>query len=161
MADYPLASMLYVRELHEEQAKRTLKAVEERLQNARKTLEEQETELARYTVWRKEEENRRYAAMFGKCFTRDKLQTLREEIAQLIQGEVERAELVQKAKDAVTNEEANVMQARKTVLMARKNCMKLEEHRNLWREAMRKEEERVSDLEMEESRQPAPESDES
>ena len=160
-AKYPLAAMLRVRGLHEDQAKRDASAAEQRLREAQEMRDGRAAELERYKAWRPEEENRRYAAIIGKPMDVAGLAEFREDLARLAQGEAERRQQVDEA-DAVVNErQSETDAARQAVILARRACMKLEEHRDIWTAAMRKEEERLADLEMEESRGPARADDES
>ena len=158
---YPLAAMLRVRGLHEDQAKREASAAEQRLREAQEMRDGRAAELERYKAWRPQEEDRRYAAIIGKSMDVAGLAEFREDLARLAQGEAERRQQVDEA-DAVVNErKSETDAARQTVILARRACMKLEEHRDIWTAAMRKEEERLADLEMEESRGPARADDES
>lgn len=160
-AQYPLAAMLRVRGLHEDQAMRDARAAEERLREAQELRNGKAAELARYRVWRPEEEDRRYARIFGKSLDAAKLGEFREDLARLAQGEADLQQQVCEAEAVVRERQDETEAARQAVILARRACMKLEEHRDVWTAAMRKEEERLSDLEMEESRGPARDSDES
>lgn len=160
-AKYPLAAMLRVRGLHEEQAKREARAAEERLHEAQVVRDGRAAELERYRVWRPEEEERRYAAIWGENLSAGQLGEFRDGLARLAQGEVERQQQVHEAEALVHECEGAVETARQAVVLARRASMKLEEHRDIWMAAMRKEEERLADLEMEEARGPARASDES
>ncbi|MCR5814015.1 MAG: type III secretion protein [Desulfovibrio sp.] len=152
---YPLAPMLRVRQKHEDQAKQDVLAAEERLKAAEEALALCQQELSRYRVWRPQEEDRRYAAIFGKALDVEKLRVFREQLASLAQGEVEREQKVFDAQTVVRERETKVQAARQALLLARKALLKLEKHQDIWLESMRKEEERLSDLEMEEVRGPA------
>lgn len=153
--------MLRVRGLHEEQAKREAHAAEERLHEARDARDDKAAELERYRVWRTEEEERRYEAIWGKSLSAGQLGEFRDGLTRLAQGEVERQQRVLEADTLVQEREGAVEAARQAVVLARRASMKLEEHRDVWTAAMRKEEERLADLEMEETRSPARTSDES
>ena len=157
----PLAAMLRVRGLHEDQARRDVHAAEERLREAQQLRNSRATELDRYRAWRPQEEDRRYAAIFGKPMNATSLGEFREDLAHLAQGEAERQQQLDEAEQVVHEREMETDAARQAVILARKACMKLEEHRDIWMIAQRKEEERLADLEMEESRGPAKASDES
>ncbi|MBO6171331.1 MAG: YscO family type III secretion system apparatus protein [Desulfovibrio sp.] len=160
-AKYPLAAMLRVRGLHEDQAKRDARAAEQRLHEAQELRDGKAAELERYKAWRPQEEDRRYAAIIGKPMDAAKLGEFREDLARLAQGEVERMRQVHEADVVVQERQSETDAARQAVVLARRACMKLEEHRDIWTAAMRKEEERLADLEMEESRGPARAGDES
>ncbi len=144
--------MLRVRMLHEDQAKRDARTAEERLHEAQELRDGKAAELERYKMWRPQEEERRYASIIGKPMDAAKLGEFREDLARLAQGEAERQQQVDEAEAAVLDRQKETDRARDAVVQARKACMKLEEHRDMWTAAMRKEEERLADLEMEESR---------
>ena len=157
---YPLQAMLDVRVMHEDRAKRDAIAAEDRLREAEAARDARAAELARYQAWRPQEEDRRYAAIFGKRLDAGKLGEFREDLARLAHGETERRQQVFEAETAVQERQNETEAARQAVMQARKACMKLEKHRDVWAEAMRREEERLADLEMEESHGPARASDE-
>ena len=161
MENYPLAPMLKVRLLHEDQAKRLAVEAEERVKSAEKYLSDCQGELSRYHIWRPQEEDRRFAAIVDKPLGVEKLGVFREQLAQLAQGEKDRELKVLEAEKLLRERQAQAREASEAVIFARKACMKLEEHRAIWLAEKRKEEERLSDLEMEESRGPARVSDES
>lgn len=154
-AGYPLAAMLRVRGLHEDQAKRDVRDAEERQRVAQEERDKAAAELERYRTWRPQEEERRYAAIFGKRMDAAQLGQFRDGLASLAQGEVQRQQQVDEADVTLRQRQGEVESARQAAILARRACMKLEKHRDIWTEAMRKEEERVADLEMEESRGPS------
>ena len=158
---YPLAAMLRVRGLHEDRVRREARAAEERLREAQNMRDEREAELLRYRAWRPEEEDRRYAAVMGKSLNVEALGAFRDSLAELTIGEVEREQKVREADDDVQKRKREADAAQAAVVLARRACMKLEKHRDIWIIAMHREEERLSDLAMEESRGPAKSSDES
>ena len=160
-ANYPLAPMLKVRLLHEDQAKRLAREAEERVKSAESYLEDCSSELSRYRLWRPLEEDRRYAAILGKPLDAEQLGFFREDLARLAQGENDRELKVLEAEKLLNERKKEALKAGDAVILARKACMKLEEHRDIWESAVRKEEERQSDLELEEARGPSRISDES
>ncbi|MBQ7457153.1 MAG: YscO family type III secretion system apparatus protein [Desulfovibrio sp.] len=161
MGGYPLDPMLRVRRLHEDACKRKIRDCEEQLALAKKARDASQQELTRYQAWRPEEEDRRFAAILGKAMDADALATFREGLALLAEGEITRQDDVDQKESLVAKEEDNLAKARQASILARKATLKLEEHREIWQTEQRKEAERLSDLEMEESRGPARENDES
>ena len=145
MPSYPLQSLLTVRHFREEGAKNEVRAAERRLAEAREEVRKKEEELERYRIWRPEEENRRYDAIMGA----------------LAEGEQERILAVTEAEKAVGQKEREVAAAREAVAEARREAAKIEAHRDIWLAEAKREAERQEDLELEEFKTPAGQSDES
>lgn len=147
--------MLRVRNMHEENAKREVRAAEKQLREAEEERQNKENELERYKKWLPEEEERRYTSIFGTNMNVAKLGDFRDGLAQLRQGVVKREGDLLEAQKVVQSCQKRSDAARNAAIVARRECMKLEKHKELWAEAMRKEEERIADLEMEESYSPS------
>lgn len=120
-----------------------------------------EEELERYRVWRPEEENRRYDAILGEAMSLDDVAEFRASLGALAEGEQEREQAVAEAEKNVARKEQEVNTAREAVAAARKEAAKIEAHRDIWLTEAKKEAERQEDLEMEEFKAPAGQSDES
>ena len=152
MPSYPLQSLLTVRHFREEGAKNEVRAAERRLAEAREEVRKKEEELERYRIWRPEEENRRYDAIMGETMSLEEVAGFRASLGALAEGEQERIL-------AVTERE--VAAAREAVAEARREAAKIEAHRDIWLAEAKREAERQEDLELEEFKTPAGQSDES
>ena len=161
MQPYPLQSLLTVRHFREEAAKNEVRAAERRLAEAREEVRKREEELERYRVWRPEEENRRYDAILGEAMSLDDVAEFRASLGALAEGEQEREQAVAEAEKNVARKEQEVNTAREAVAAARKEAAKIEAHRDIWLTEAKKEAERQEDLEMEEFKAHAGQSDES
>ena len=150
MQPYPLQSLLTVRHFREEAAKNEVRAAERRLAEAREEVRKREEELERYRVWRPEEEKRRYDAILGEAMSLDDVAEFRASLG-----------AVAEAEKNVARKEQEVNTAREAVAAARKEAAKIEAHRDIWLTEAKKEAERQEDLEMEEFKAPAGQSDES
>ena len=150
MQKYPLEPLLSVRHFREENAKQAVRSAEIALQDAEEKIRQCEAELATYHSWRLEEENRRYDAIMGKPQTMDELDAFKAGLAQLKDGELNREELVLKAKEERQKKAEALDTARETAIHARKETAKIQAHKNIWSEEAKKEEERQADLELEE-----------
>ena len=117
--------------------------------------------MERYRVWRPEEENRRYDAILGEAMSLDDVAEFRASLGALAEGEQEREQAVAEAEKNVARKEQEVNTAREAVAAARKEAAKIEAHRDIWLTEAKKEAERQEDLEMEEFKAPAGQSDES
>ena len=152
MPSYPLQSLLTVRHFREEGAKNEGRAAERRLAEAREEVRKKEEELERYRIWRPEEENRRYDAIMGETMSLEEVAGFRASLGALAEGEQERILSVTEAEKAVGQKEREVAAAREAVAEAR---------REVWLAEAKREAERQEDLELEEFKTPAGQSDES
>ena len=143
MPSYPLQSLLTVRHFREEGAKNEVRAAERRLAEAREEVRKKEEELERYRIWRPEEENRRYDAIMGETMSLEEVAGFRASLGALAEGEQERILAVTEAEKAVGQKEREVAAAREAVAEAKREA------------------ERQEDLELEEFKTPAGQSDES
>lgn len=161
MPSYPLQSLLTVRHFREEGAKNEVRAAERRLAEAREEVRKKEEELERYRIWRPEEENRRYDAIMGETMSLEEVAGFRASLGALAEGEQERILAVTEAEKAVGQKEREVAAAREAVAEARREAAKIEVHRDIWLAEAKREAERQEDLELEEFKTPAGQSDES
>ncbi len=161
MPSYPLQSLLTVRHFREEGAKNEVRAAERRLAEAREEVRKKEEELERYRIWRPEEENRRYDAIMGETMSLEEVAGFRASLGALAEGEQERILAVTEAEKAIGQKEREVAAAREAVAEARREAAKIEAHRDIWLAEAKREAERQEDLELEEFKTPAGQSDES
>ena len=147
--------MLRIRELHENEAQRKLREAEQQRDQAEEKVKEASKVLDDFRKWRPEEEERRYAAIFGKKLSPTDLGNFREGLKGLDLEEENLQSNVLKAEQNLAKSQELVEQARQKVVLTRKETLKLEEHRKIWTTEQRKAEERLSDLEMEETKGPA------
>ncbi len=161
MPSYPLQSLLTVRHFREEGAKNEVRAAERRLAEAREEVRKKEEELERYRIWRPEEENRRYDAIMGETMSLEEVAGFRASLGALAEGEQERILAVTEAEKAVGQKEREVAAAREAVAEVRREAAKIEAHRDIWLAEAKREAERQEDLELEEFKTPAGQSDES
>lgn len=161
MLSYPLQSLLTVRHFREDAARNELRAAERRLAEAREEVRKKERELARYRIWRPEEENRCYDAIMGESMSLEELAGFRAALGALAEGEQERILAVTEAEKTVGRKEREVAAAREAVAEARREAAKIEAHRDIWLAEAKREAERREDLELEEFKTPAGQSDES
>ena len=161
MPSYPLQSLLTVRHFREEGAKNEVRAAERRLAEAREEVRKKEEELERYRIWRPEEENRRYDAIMGETMSLEEVAGFRASLGALAEGEQERILAVTEAEKAVGQKEREVAAAREAVAEACREAAKIEAHRDIWLAEAKREAERQEDLELEEFKTPAGQSDES
>lgn len=156
---YPLQALLSVRRYREDAAREALRLEERRLVRAREEAGRRQDELERYSAWRREEEERRYAAIMGASLSTEAIADFRAALAALAEGEQERFRAVRQAEEEVTRQEGAVDGARQAVAVARREAARIEMHRDIWREKVRREQEHHEDLELEEFTAPSPVAD--
>jgi type III secretion protein O len=149
MSAYPLATLLRVRLLREDNAMRALTAAEANLAKAKAQVIEREKELADYRIWWKEEEERRYLEIMLQNISLKELDKFRDGLARLKDGEITRLEAVEKARAAVQEAAAKVTEAKAAFLRAHKDEQKIAEHKEIWMQEQAKESLRLEDIEME------------
>lgn len=159
-AAYPLQPLLDVRHFRENAAAGALRLAERALREAEDDEQRRRDELTNYRAWRPDEEERRYDAIMGQDMALADLDRFKAGLAALAQGELLREEEVRTAERATEACRKAVLAAREAAAQARRDTMKIATHRDIWREAARREAERLEDLEMEEFRTPpSPEGD--
>lgn len=146
---YPLDNLLSVRLFREETAKRGVSVAQASLREARENLESRKAELEAWRKWRDEEVERRYDALIGTKLPIGKLIAFNQGIARLADDELARAAAVDKSAETVRTCEKKVEDAKALVHTARQNTAKIEAHKALWSEDLKKEEERAEEREFE------------
>lgn len=153
---YPLQALLTVRHYRENAARDALRLEERRLVQVREELARRQAGLERYRLWRREEEERRYAAILGTCLSPEQVAEFRASLTALATGEQGRLQNVRQAEEEVVRQEGAVNGARQAAAQARRDAARIETHRDIWRENARREQERLEDLELEEFVVPSP-----
>ena len=148
--NYPLQSMLKIRLMREDRAGTALTSARRARKQAADELEARRRARADYLTTKEERRDRIYDQVMGKPVKLDALDDVRTAVTRIDEEGVllERAE--QEAEDALEKKERAAESARIAFVGASRNRMKIEEHRKVWTEEMRIEEERAADAEMEE-----------
>ena len=150
MATYELKDVLYIREMRRDMAQENLIRCQYELKEAIETLEKKEKELEEYKEWAKKEEDRLFDEIKNKKVRKDEIDILKSKLAKLKEDELKKAKAVTDAKTAVKEAEDKVVEAKGLLLQMQLNLEKILEHKDVWLEEANLEEQRVSDLEMEE-----------
>ena len=148
--NYPLQSMLKIRVMREDRAGTALTTARRARKLAADELENRRQEHARYLETKEERRDRIYEQIMGRPVGMDALDDVRTAVTKIDEEGVllERAE--QEAEDLLRKREREAESARVEFVGASRNRMKIDEHRNIWVEEERHEEERAADAEMEE-----------
>lgn len=147
---YPLQPLLNVRHFRENGARNALMTAEGVLRDAVQAAEDRRAELERYRAWRPGEEERRYDAIMGTSMAMQDLDRFKAGLAALAQAELQREQAVADADRRVEECRKAVADARAAVAKARREVAKIAAHKDIWSEDMRREAERLADIEMEE-----------
>ena len=148
--DYPLQSMLRIRTMREDRAGSALTAARQARTLAEAELERRHQDRERYLETCEERRDRVFDQVMGIAVPMDQLDRVRAAVAKIDEEGValQRAEL--DAEDALEARTREADAARRTFALASRNRMKIDEHKNIWTEEVRIEEERAADAEMEE-----------
>lgn len=156
MSRYALQELVKVRQHREEQASEALLRAQRALADARQALAAAEKTLADYIQWRIAEERKMLDGLMRRVLRLGEISDVRQEIALLRDREFELMDTVRKAEAAVTKAEQLVAEARARQAQAVRDLEKLLEHRTLWAEEERREQEKMEERELEDlSRQAA------
>lgn len=152
MEQYPLESLLTVRQYREEGAKRQVRSAELALREAEDAVEARKKELEAYRIRRREEEDRRYEAIMNIPMSLEDLDAFKAGLARLAAGETRHEHAVADAEREVEKRRADIEKAREAARKASRNTSKIQAHKDIWKEDAKKEAERQEDLELEEFR---------
>ncbi len=147
---YPLISLLQVREHRENTAQHELSLARREKENAENLLREAKENLEKYSAWLKAEEKRRYDALIGKTCTKKDFDNLKNELAILMEQEIELAKKIEDAKAYLIEKEKIVEQCKVRFVQMRKDKEKIIAHKDLWQEEMLQMETKAEDAELEE-----------
>ena len=152
MEPYPLASLLMVRQYREESAKRRVRSAETALREAEEQVQRQQKALEEYRLWRKEEEDRRYAAIMNIPMSLEELDNFKAGLALMASEETNLEQAVIQARKIVEDRRTELEKAKEAAKIAGKNTSKIQAHKDIWKEEAKKEAEHKEDLELEEFR---------
>ena len=148
--NYPLQSMLKIRVMREDRAGTALTSARRARKVAADELEMRRRERAAYLETKDERRDHIYEQVMGRAVGMDVLDDVRTAVTRIDEEGVlfERAE--QEAEAALKKKEREAESARIEFVGASRNRMKIDEHRKIWVDETRLEEERAADAEMDE-----------
>jgi type III secretion protein O len=149
---YDLADLLKVRELREDAASKAVTQAQEKLKSCEDYLEKKKKQLEDYKLWRPGEEDRIFAKIMKKEISQEKLSEVKAEISILREKELVIEKEVEEAEIAVKEAVAALDKAKEDHRASMRELEKIKEHKLLWVEEVKKEEEFSADKEMEEFR---------
>lgn len=142
--------MLKIRVMREDRAGTALTSARRARKAAADELEKRRRERAAYLETKDERRDRIYDQVMGRSVGLDTLDDVRTAVTRIDEEGVlfERAE--QEAEDVLKKKDREAEAARIEFVGASRNRMKIDEHRKIWIDEMRLEEERAADAEMDE-----------
>ncbi|MDL2279750.1 type III secretion protein [Desulfovibrio sp. OttesenSCG-928-G11] len=147
---YPLAPLLKVRRLREDNALSALKNAESALALAREEEARRKKDLEDYAAWWREEEERRYAEILFTQMSLDQMDKFKQGLADLRAGEIQRSEALAFAEAEAQKAAQAVEEAKERLLLARKNSQKILAHQEVWQTEASLTAMRLEDAELEE-----------
>ena len=142
--------MLRIRGLREDRAQVALVAARTAQTAAERDLEARRDDRATFEETKEERRDRLYDAVIGRRVRMDDLDRVRAAVTRIDEKGVLLAEAVRKAVVVVEEKTAATETARAVLSAATRNKMKIEEHKAIWEEEFHREQERLSDAEMDE-----------
>ncbi len=146
---YPLKGLQEIRDRRLNDSVTARMGMHKKLEQTRQELINKKKEFEDYKIWRKEEEERRYANFMNKTYSLDEIQKFNASIKQLYIKEIEVEEEVKKAEYNVNQAQKEYDKALAEERLNRKKLKKLETHREMWEMEQRKYQEIQSELELE------------
>ena len=126
---YALESLMKIRVRREDAARSELTAARLKVAEAKNELEARKTDLREYDRTREERRDRIYAAIIGRPVTADDLAMAREGVARIDDEGNLKADNVFRAEGVLKDRQREAETAREGFVVATKNRMKIDEHR--------------------------------
>lgn len=146
---YALESLIKIRTRREDTARGTLTAARLKMALAQNELDARKEELREYEATKEERRDRLYATVMGRAISPDALDLVREGISRIDEEGNLRANNVIRAEGVLRDRENDVNHAREGFVIATKNRMKIDEHKQNWLKIEGAEEERRQEIELE------------
>lgn len=146
---YALESLIKIRVRREDVARGELTVARLKMHQAEEELKARKEELNTYETTKEERRNRIYATIIGRTVNADALELAREGISRIDEEGNLRANNVLQAERILNDREKDVDVARQGLVVATKNRMKIDEHRNDWLKAEAAENDYRQEIELE------------
>ena len=149
---YPLDMLITARKIREDNAQRSVVSARNELNALRENIENKKVEVQHYEEWRKEEEVRRFIEIQNTTLSQKEMDKFKWGIAALKARTLELEEEVMNMEAKIPELEQKIDDAIRVHKEAISEREKIEEHKQKWIEDLRKENDRLEDLELEEFR---------
>lgn len=147
---YQLQDLLKIRHMREQAALRKLAKAKSHLEAAIKKVEQRKKQLDEYRIWRKKEEKRLYDEIINKKIKRGKLAEIKMSFNNFKQKESNFEKALVDAKKGRDKAKEDWENARNLYNKTLVDLSKIEEHKKVWLEEVRKQEGLAEDKELEE-----------
>jgi type III secretion protein O len=126
---YALESLMKIRVRREDAARGELVAAQQRVAQAQNELAARKNDLLEYERTKEERRDRIYAAVIGRTVTADDLARAREGVSRIDDEGNLKADNVVRAEGVLKERQDEATSAREELVLATKNRMKIDEHR--------------------------------
>lgn len=147
--EYPLKTLLFLREGRVDKATREQRACRQKLEMALAFKEKCEQELRDYKVFKQAEIERRYEAILNTVMSQKQITEFNHNIASLDLKEADLMQAVIKAQQDIDVAKSNYDKSTLAVQLAQKAVLKLQKHQEQWLALDKLEQEQKADLELE------------
>ena len=149
MAKYVLEKLLDIRKKREDELTQQLAKARSDLQRAEEQCEEKKRNLDDFVAEMPEKKARLFATVMNNVVKRETLDKLKEALADLERQRLVLAEQLEKARQNVAQARQTLEQTQKNLLLATKNTMKLDNHKDAWMEEEKRIETENAEKELE------------
>ena len=146
---YLLQPLLRIREMREDRASGELSAARRELAAAEEALEARRRDLAAYEDTKEERRDRIYDAIMGRAVSREQIDLANAGVARIDEEGALKTDNVARAEAERKRREEAAAAARRNLILATKDRMKIDEHRDVWLAAEAAEEELRAEGELE------------
>ena len=149
MATYPLAKLIGLRSHRVDEAQRGRMLAQKKVEQAQIAIKQKKKEIADYKVWKEEETLRRYDSVMYNELSAEAFEKFKQDLANLNIGELKLEDELHTLKDNEVTLKKELEEAKLVVKKATADLNKLEEHKKIWIEMQRIENERKEESELE------------
>ena len=144
--------LITARKIREDNAQRSVVSARNELNTLLENIENKKVEVQHYEEWRKEEEVRRFIEIQNTTLSQKEMDKFKWGIAALKARTLELEEEVMNMQAKIPEVEQKIDEAIRVHKETIREREKIEEHKQKWIEELRKESDRLEDLELEEFR---------
>ena len=146
---YTLQPLLNIRIMREDRASGELVAAKRAVISAEEAVEERKRELADFERTKEERRDRIFDSIMGRPVSREQIDLAKEGVARIDEEGALRLDNVRQAEGELEKRQSAADAARTVFEYASKNRMKIDEHKNVWRDEEAKEQELRAEGELE------------
>ena len=149
MATYPLAKLIGLRSHRVDEAQRNRMLAQKKVEQAQNAIKKKIQEIEDYKDWKEEETVRRYDSVMFKELSNEAFEKFKQDLANLNIGELKLQDELRVLKNEEETLKIELDKAKNAVKQATADLNKLEEHKKIWLEIQRLENERKEESELE------------